>query len=125
MKILRILLLAVVVLILNQYVKAQDWILQNPFSVLGTVRDIQMNADGRGVAVGDNSILLFTENGGEIWQVAEDPVSLNVFLLCNGESIHLILEIYIIEETTGCIEIFPGIARISGFKYALLKVGNK
>ncbi len=77
MKILRFLLLAVIVLILNQYVKAQDWILQNPFSVLGTVRDIGMVGDGNGIAVGDNSILLYTENNGQIWQVAEDPVGIS------------------------------------------------
>ncbi|NNF36739.1 MAG: T9SS type A sorting domain-containing protein, partial [Saprospiraceae bacterium] len=52
-------------------------ILQNPFSVLGTVRDIQMADDGRGVAVGDNSILLYTENNGAIWSVAEDPVGIS------------------------------------------------
>jgi photosystem II stability/assembly factor-like uncharacterized protein len=77
MKTFKIFLLISTLCILNQCVKAQEWILQNPFSVLGTVRDIHMNENGNGIAVGANGILLYTDNFGTIWKVAEDPVGIS------------------------------------------------
>ncbi len=54
---------------------SQEWVYQNPFSVLGTINDIQFDDSGNGYAVGDNGIILTTENYGEIWTGHQAPLT--------------------------------------------------
>lgn len=47
---------------------SQEWVLQNPFNKLGDINDIEIDASGKGYAVGEEAIILVTDNFGEVWE---------------------------------------------------------
>ena len=49
-------------------IHAQEWVLQNPFNKLGDINDVKIHPNGKGYAVGDEAILLVTDNFGEVWE---------------------------------------------------------
>ena len=53
---------------------AQEWFLQNPFSTTGSILDIEFSASGVGFAAGENGLLLYTDNFGDIWVEQESPL---------------------------------------------------
>lgn len=56
---------------------SQDWILQNPFGRIGKIQSIDFTEQGVGYAVGQNGLIVTTENFGEIWTLREPPQLLN------------------------------------------------
>lgn len=66
-------LLGFLVFFLLQISLSQDWVLQHPFSVLSTIRDVEMHPDGKGYAVGDDGTILVTSNFGNQWELKETP----------------------------------------------------
>ncbi len=68
-----------VLICLIQSLSAQSWIRQNPFPTLAEMQDIHFDGDF-GIAVGTESTILTTSNGGQNWIPRKAPFEGSLFL---------------------------------------------
>jgi photosystem II stability/assembly factor-like uncharacterized protein len=69
-----IILIAIIALYLTS--SAQDeWELLHPYPTLSDLKDVQFISEQEGWAVGYNGIIIYTDNGGETWDIQHDDIS--------------------------------------------------